>query len=98
MSSPTMPTDQATAPQPTDDEDLPFWKRSHFLDRMTLKGLITAYFQHYTIIAYLGVDRFERRRIRDLPHHSAAHAGIDRGGGIRLSAGLASAASICAAW
>ena len=55
MSSPTMPTDQATAPQPADDEDLPFWKRSHFLDRMTLKGLITAYFQHYTIIAYLAL-------------------------------------------
>lgn len=31
----------------------PFWKRSHYLDRMTLKGLILAYFQHYTIITYL---------------------------------------------
>lgn len=30
-----------------------FWNRSHHLDRMTLRGLIIAYFQHYTIIAYL---------------------------------------------
>ena len=32
---------------------LPFWKRSHYLDRMTLGGLVVAYFQHYTIISYL---------------------------------------------
>ncbi len=34
---------------------LPFWKRSHYLDRMTLRQLIYAYFQHYTIVAYLVV-------------------------------------------
>nr|WP_230292109.1 sterol desaturase family protein [Croceicoccus sp. Ery5] len=36
-------------------EKLPFWKRSHYLDRMTLRQLIVAYFQHYTIVAYLGL-------------------------------------------
>ncbi len=34
---------------------LPFWKRSHYLDRMTIRDLIFAYFQHYTIISYLGL-------------------------------------------
>jgi sterol desaturase/sphingolipid hydroxylase (fatty acid hydroxylase superfamily) len=29
------------------------WKRAHYLDRMTLRELIVAYFQHYTIISYL---------------------------------------------
>lgn len=38
-----------------DNSKLPFWKRSHFLDRMTLGELISAYFQHYTIIVYLVV-------------------------------------------
>ena len=38
-----------------DDSHLPFWKRSHYLDRMTLGQLVTAYFQHYTIVAYLAV-------------------------------------------
>ncbi len=38
-----------------DQSDLPFWKRSHYLDRMTLGQLIVAYFQHYTIITYLGL-------------------------------------------
>ena len=38
-----------------DDSQLPFWKRSHYLDRMTLGDLVVAYFQHYTIIAYLAV-------------------------------------------
>lgn len=32
-----------------------FWKRSHYLDRMTLRDLIVAYFQHYTIISYLAL-------------------------------------------
>ncbi|MEO6041919.1 MAG: sterol desaturase family protein [Croceibacterium sp.] len=36
-----------------DQSDLPFWKRSHYLDRMTFRQLVTAYFQHYTIISYL---------------------------------------------
>ena len=30
-----------------------FWNRSHYLDRMNLRDLIIAYFQHYTIISYL---------------------------------------------
>lgn len=38
-----------------DDSHLPFWKRSHYLDRMTLGGLVRAYFQHYTIMAYLAL-------------------------------------------
>lgn len=38
-----------------DQSQLPFWKRSHYLDRMTLRELIVAYFQHYTIVAYLFV-------------------------------------------
>ena len=37
----------------TQDSKLPFWKRSHYLDRMSLGELVVAYFQHYTIIAYL---------------------------------------------
>jgi len=37
------------------EADLPFWKRSHYLDRMTLRQLVVAYFQHYTIITYLGL-------------------------------------------
>ena len=32
-----------------------FWKRSHYLDRMTLGELVAAYFQHYAIIAYLAL-------------------------------------------
>ena len=40
---------------PSNDSNLPFWKRSHYLDRMTLGQLITAYFQHYTIVAYLSL-------------------------------------------
>ena len=38
-----------------DDSQLPFWKRAHYLDRMTLSQLVSAYFQHYTISAYLAV-------------------------------------------
>lgn len=37
------------------DAALPFWKRSHYLDRMTLRELVVAYFQHYTILTYLGL-------------------------------------------
>mgnify|MGYP005842284093 CR=1 FL=1 len=29
------------------------WNRAHYLDRMTLRELVVAYFQHYTIQAYL---------------------------------------------
>ena len=32
-----------------------FWNRAHYLDRMTLRELVVAYFQHYTIMAYLGL-------------------------------------------
>jgi sterol desaturase/sphingolipid hydroxylase (fatty acid hydroxylase superfamily) len=32
-----------------------FWKRSHYLDRMTLGELTAAYFQHYAIITYLAL-------------------------------------------
>lgn len=35
------------------ERPLSFWKRSHYLDRMTLGQLVSAYFQHYTIIVYL---------------------------------------------
>jgi hypothetical protein len=37
------------------DHDLPFWKRSHYLDRMTFRELVVAYFQHYTIMTYLAL-------------------------------------------
>ena len=37
------------------EDALPFWKRSHYLDRMEMRDLIRAYFQHYTIIVYLGL-------------------------------------------
>jgi sterol desaturase/sphingolipid hydroxylase (fatty acid hydroxylase superfamily) len=30
-----------------------FWARSHHLDRMTLRDLVFAYFQHHAILAYL---------------------------------------------
>lgn len=44
-------------PQTTVDESrLPFWKRSHYLDRMTFGELVSAYFQHYTIIVYLALS------------------------------------------
>jgi hypothetical protein len=46
---------QTTAKVPGDQSHLPFWKRSHYLDRMTMRDLVAAYFQHYTIIAYLTV-------------------------------------------
>lgn len=38
-----------------DQSHLPFWKRTHYLDRMTLRELTVAYFQHYTIVAYLAI-------------------------------------------
>jgi sterol desaturase/sphingolipid hydroxylase (fatty acid hydroxylase superfamily) len=38
-----------------DQDQLPFWKRSHFLDRMTFGQLVGAYFQHYTILVYLAI-------------------------------------------
>ncbi len=51
----TAPAQSHSPAVPADDSHLPFWKRSHYLDRMTLRQLISAYFQHYTIIAYLAV-------------------------------------------
>ena len=41
------------SPSASDNAKLPFWKRSHYLDRMTLSDLVSAYFQHYTIICYI---------------------------------------------
>ena len=32
-----------------------FWKRTHHLDKMTFRDLLSAYFQHYSIIVYLGL-------------------------------------------
>lgn len=32
-----------------------FWHRSHHLDRMTLRELVVAYFQHYAILCYLAL-------------------------------------------
>jgi sterol desaturase/sphingolipid hydroxylase (fatty acid hydroxylase superfamily) len=37
------------------ESGVPFWKRSHYLDRMSLRGLVGAYFQHYTIVAYVAL-------------------------------------------
>jgi sterol desaturase/sphingolipid hydroxylase (fatty acid hydroxylase superfamily) len=36
-----------------DAPKLGFWSRPHYLDRMTLRELVFAYFQHYTIVSYL---------------------------------------------
>ena len=33
----------------------PFWGRSHHLDRMTLRELVSAYLQHHAILAYLAL-------------------------------------------
>ena len=41
--------------QTTKTGEASFWQRSHHLDRMTFRGLVIAYFQHYTIIAYLAL-------------------------------------------
>lgn len=38
-----------------DQAELPFWKRSHYLDRMDFRQLVVAYFQHYTIMTYLAL-------------------------------------------
>lgn len=35
--------------------DASIWTRSHYLDRMTFRELVIAYFQHYTIVVYLGL-------------------------------------------
>ena len=43
------------SPSVADESTLSFWKRSHYLDRMTLGQLVSAYFQHYTIIVYLAL-------------------------------------------
>jgi len=64
-----------------DQSDLPFWKRSHYLDRMDLRGLVHAYFQHYTIIAYLAlaalcVAGFVWRPAAALPTAIAFAAGV----------------------
>jgi sterol desaturase/sphingolipid hydroxylase (fatty acid hydroxylase superfamily) len=32
-----------------------FWNRAHYLDRMTFRELVVAYFQHYTILSYLAL-------------------------------------------
>lgn len=37
-----------------DMQQTSFWKRSHHLDRMTLRELVVAYFQYPAIIGYLG--------------------------------------------
>ncbi|WP_294393312.1 sterol desaturase family protein [uncultured Sphingomonas sp.] len=37
----------------TDAAGTSFWRRSHYLDRMTLRGLFAAYFQHHAIASYL---------------------------------------------
>ena len=39
-----------------DQSGLPFWQRTHYLDRMNLRELTIAYFQHYTIIVYLAIS------------------------------------------
>ncbi len=35
--------------------DAPIWKRSHYLDRMDLNGLVRAFFQYPTILTYLAL-------------------------------------------
>lgn len=48
-------TDSAVSDTTMDESKLPFWKRSHYLDRMSFGQLVTAYFQHYTIVVYLSL-------------------------------------------
>ncbi len=36
-------------------EAAPIWKRSHYLNKMTLRELVVAYFQYYTIRTYLAI-------------------------------------------
>lgn len=55
MSQSSNASSSQTSTARADDSHLPFWKRSHYLDRMTLGQLIVAYFQHYTIVAYLAI-------------------------------------------
>ena len=45
--------DVKTAASSAENAKQGIWHRSHYLDRMTLRDLVIAYFQHYTIIAYL---------------------------------------------
>lgn len=42
---------KAVADAPT----APIWSRSHYLNKMTLRDLVVAYFQYYTIQVYLGI-------------------------------------------
>ena len=42
---------------PSNDSNLPFWKRSHYLDRMTLGQLITAYFAQHSLLDIIGSSR-----------------------------------------
>jgi len=37
----------------TTDSARSIWQRSHYLNRMTLRDLVQAYFQHHTIVVYL---------------------------------------------
>ena len=50
-----MKTVSHKAVEAVDQADLPFWKRSHYLDRMNFRELVVAYFQHYTIMTYLAL-------------------------------------------
>jgi sterol desaturase/sphingolipid hydroxylase (fatty acid hydroxylase superfamily) len=52
---PAVPQIEASAGPATAQHDLPFWKRRHYLDRLSFGELVVAYFQHYTIMAYLGL-------------------------------------------
>lgn len=42
-----------TTPSSVASSKASIWTQSHYLDRMTLRDLVVAYFQHYTIIVYL---------------------------------------------
>ena len=87
--------DPSTVSQTTIDENkLPFWKRSHYLDRMTFGELVSAYFQHYTIMVYLDRRGAVRRRLRLLSGEPVADRGRRRRGAVRLSARLAPAAPV----
>jgi len=58
-----------------------FWNRAHYLDRMTLRQLVVAYFQHYTIMSYLalaavGIALFVWHPAAPLPTLGAVAAAI----------------------
>ena len=84
--------------EPADQSDLPFWKRSHYLDRMTFRELVVGLFPALHDPDLPRAGRAVRGRLRDRPGRPVADARLDRGGRADLSARLAPAAPVRAAF